>query len=575
MAAVEALVFVRQAPRRHFRSLGRPHRSPPGLVCGLMDGEPQGAASVISIASGRTVYHALVGGCHAHPDRDLLVFVDSHSDSRAYSWLEVVSLTERVAATLAALGVSEGSFVHIHSSNRPEFLYTWFACSRLGAVLVPTNTQSAPQEIEYILRHSGAQLSIVEEELVDSVANAAALLETAHVVVQLSRLTAEGSSTESLPAYDVAAPDRDLGVLYTSGTTSRPKGVLITEANYIFAGEVFAHNLRLSPSDRVLTVLPLFHANAQYYTVMGALVSRATIVLASRFSARRLMPLISEHRVTVASLFAAPMRMLLAQPEQTGWRDHSLRAVAFAQNLSGEEVDQWSRAIGAPLVQLYGMTETVGAPVVNPLNGETRADTIGRVSLGYTCRVIKDDGTLASVGEIGQLCVHGVPGTTLMRGYLNDPDATADMLRDGWLHTGDVVRVEADGFLVFVDRKKDLIKRAGENVAASEVEAVLRGHPAVVDAAVFGIPDPVRDQAIIAAVVLADGESADAPELLSWCADRLARFRVPNDIVILDRLPRTPVGKVQKHLLAASYGDNPASRAVYSAAVSPRPATEG
>ncbi len=519
-----------------------------------MDGPPHAPDSVMSIASGRTVYQALLGGCRAHPDRDLLVFADVDGDTRAYSWREVVSQTESTAATLASLGVATGSFVHIHSRNRPEFLFAWFACSRLGAVLVPTNTQSAPQELEYILRHSGALLSIVEDELIDSVAKAAAALEAAHMVVHLSRLTAERSAGEHTPGPAVVAPARDLGLLYTSGTTSRPKGVLITEANYIFAGEVFAHNMRLSPADRVLTVLPLFHANAQYYTVMGALVSRATIVLASRFSARRLMPLIGEHRVTVASLFAAPMRMLLAQPEQTGWRDHALRAVAFAQNLSGQELERWNHVIGAPLVQLYGMTETVGAPVMNPMNGETRADTIGRVSLGYTCRVIKDDGTLASTGEIGQLCVHGVPGATLMRGYLNDPEATAAALHDGWLHTGDMVRVEDDGFLVFVDRKKDLIKRAGENVAASEVEFVLRGHPAVADTAVFGVPDPMRDEAIIAAVVLADGEFAKASDLLRWCADRLARFRVPNDIVILDRLPRTPVGKVQKHLLAASYG---------------------
>jgi crotonobetaine/carnitine-CoA ligase len=245
--------------------------------------------------------------------------------------------------------------------------------------------------------------------------------------------------------------------------------------------------------------------------------------------------------------------MVLAQEPTPAWRDHRLRAVLFAQSLTDAEVEQWDRLTGAPLVQLYGMTETIGPPVINPLDGERRPQAMGRVALGYVCRVIRDDGSVAAVGETGQLCVHGVPGQTLMRGYLNDPAATGAALQDGWLLTGDIVRVESGGFLTFVDRRKDMIKRGGENIAASEVETVLRAHVGVVDAAVFGVPDAMRDERVIAAVVPAPEHAIEADELVAWCAERLAKFRVPSRVMIVGELPRTPVGKVQKHVLAEEF----------------------
>lgn len=503
--------------------------------------------ATLTVAAGRTVLDVLVAGADAHPDRDLLVYDDLDAGVTRLSWRQVLAQALAVAGRLHAEGVRAGDRVHVQLSNRPEFLFTWFGCAALGAAIVPTNTRASADELAHALGHSEARLSVVEAASRATVEAAAACLGRRLPVLDCTRESLAGEPIDPLSAGGGPRPGDDLGILYTSGTTSLPKGVRVTHANYVYAGEVVARNLRLGPDDRVLTVLPLFHANAQYYTTMGALVARATMILSSRFSARRAVGQAVAHGATILSLFAAPIRMILAQRPDPVWRDHRLRAVLFAQNLTDAELAAWDAVVGAPLLQIYGMTETIGPPLMNPLD-DPRPHTVGRVSLGYHCRVVREDGRPARVGEVGELHVHGTPGVSLMRGYLHDPVATTAALRDGWLMTGDSVRVERDGYLAFVDRRKDMIKRAGENVAASEVERVLRDHPAVRDVAVFGVPDPVRDEQIVAAVVLSDARAHER-DLIAWCAERMAPFRVPSRVMAVPALPRTAVGKVQKHLL--------------------------
>jgi crotonobetaine/carnitine-CoA ligase len=428
--------------------------------------------------------------------------------------------------------------VHLHLPNRPEFVLTWFAAAELGAAIVPTNVAAAPAEMAYIIGHAQAPISVTDAGGASTVAAARQALPRGGDVVVCEEADLLGLPTAVDRSWTPPAPGDELAVLYTSGTTSRPKGVRITHANYIYAGEVVAAALRLTAQDRFLTVLPLFHANAQYYSTMGTLVSGGTLL-----------------RASVASLFAAPMRMILAQKPSPRWREHSLRVVLFAQRLTAEELARWDAVVGAPLLQLYGMTETIGPPLMNPLYGERRHHSVGRPVLGYACRVVREDGTPAGVGEPGELLVSGVPGVSLMQGYLDDPQATADALRDGWLRTGDIVSVDADGFVTFVDRTKDMIKRAGENVAASEVEAVLLEHPGVADAAVFGVPDAMRDEQVIAYVVPRFGDAVSDEELVAWCAERLSKFRVPQHVVVTTDLPRTAVGKVMKHALRADFLD--------------------
>jgi crotonobetaine/carnitine-CoA ligase len=515
-------------------------------------GDSISGAGPFSPVSQRTVADLLREGLAAHPDRTLLVNEDPLGEVTSFSWREVIEHSAGVARALAEAGAEPGDRIHLHLSNRPEFLFAWFGAALSGLSIVPTNTNATAAEIGFIVGHAGTRISVTEDAHLETVD--AVYADVAGATV----LCCEREDLLSAVAADPGAAARsedELGIIYTSGTTSRPKGAIVTNANYLFVGEVYAKATALTPEDRLLVALPLFHANAQYYSTMGALTARATIVLVPRFSASRYLHQCAAHGATVGSLFSAPIRMILAQGSSARTRDHFLRVVFFAQNLSEAELERWELEVGAPLAQMYGMTETIGPPLMNPIWGVRKHHTVGRVTLGYQCRVVDEEGRDVGPGERGELWVGGVPGVSLIAGYLHDEKATAAAMADGWLRTGDVVAVDEDGYFAFVDRNKDMIKRAGENVAAGEVEAVLLDHPAVAEVAVVGVPDELREEAIIAFVVPA-GESASAAELIEWCAARLAKFRVPSEVATVSELPRTPVGKIQKHLLRAEYLDS-------------------
>jgi crotonobetaine/carnitine-CoA ligase len=268
-----------------------------------------------------------------------------------------------------------------------------------------------------------------------------------------------------------------------------------------------------------------------------------------RFSASRYFDKCVEYGCTVASLFAAPMRMILAQPHNLAHRQNRLRVVIFAQNLGAQQLEDWQRRFDAPLVQLWGMTETMGPPLMNPLRGERRNWTVGKPIGDYEVALRDESGNRVEAGVEGEITVRGVAGRSLMSGYFNNSLATAETMRDGWLYTGDNAIQDEDGYFRFVDRKKDMIKRAGENVSAGEVENVLLQHPAVFECAVIGLPDEMRDETIVAVVVLNPRQRVTQSELVEFCAGKLASFRVPQRVVFEESLPKTSVGKIQKHLI--------------------------
>jgi crotonobetaine/carnitine-CoA ligase len=474
-------------------------------------------------------------------DTPWLLFEDEPGSIRTVSWAEALERARRTATVLRAHGAGPGERVNVHLTNRPEFYDLWFAAAICGAVLVPTNPLLGPEELGYALEHARCRLSVTQGDLVQTVEQARASAPCTQAVLSIGPQWDRSVATADASGSDFnAAPDDVLSVLYTSGTTSRPKGVMVSHAAYLHAGEAVAQHVRLRPNDRQLVVLPLFHGNAQYYSSMSALVTGASVALAPRFSASRWSEQAERMGATVASLFAAPIRMILAAAPSPSDRGHRLRLALFAQNVTQAQLDNFEERFGCPLTQLYGMTETVAPPTINPVYGERRNLSIGRPTISARVRI--DDGELLVAGE---------PGWTLMSGYLDDPEATAAVLRDGWLHTGDGVREDDDGYLYFVDRSKDLIKRAGENVSTVEVEQVLDQHPTVYESAVVGLPDAIYDEIVAAFVVPAAGASADADELIAWCAERLAKFKVPARVEFVSELPRTPVGKIQKHLIRA------------------------
>ena len=512
----------------------------------------------MNIVGNRTLRLALEQKAEAFPDKTFLIFEHPDEQTSSYTFSQLDQMVNRTANALLDMGVKKGDKVNLHLTNCPEFLFTWWAAAKIGAVTVPTNPLSPPDELSYPVQHSESVISVTQPDLLPAVE---AIRDSCPDLRQVVLCGADDAPSGVLPFSELVEgqpdeldkvplePEDEAAIMYTSGTTSRPKGVLVTHANYIWAGEVVSKLMRLTPDDRQLVTLPLYHANAMYYSVTTALIVGASVALMPRFSASRFMKQSTRHECTVTSLFAAPMRMILAQPEDAADRENQLRLVIFAQNVTEAQLDEWHARFGAPLMQIYGMTETMGQPVTNPLDYTRNNMAMGMPTLGYECRIVDDDGRDVGVGVPGQLLVSGIPGRTIMKGYFKNPDATAETIRDGWLWTGDVVQADEQGYIHFVDRTKDMIKRAGENVAAGEVEMVIKTHPGVADAAVIGVPDPMRDESIKAFVILKEGHAATEEEIVEFCKSRLSKFRVPEFVEFLDDFPRTSVGKTQKHIM--------------------------
>ena len=506
----------------------------------------------------RTLREILEYRADTIPDELFVLFDDIDAGVSSYSYGAFDASVNRTAGMLRDLGIGAGDKINLHLGNCVEFLLLWFAAAKVGAVIMPTNVAASSDELEYLIDHSECRLIFTQPAYLEIARQVRRRCARVEAIVSCGQGDDDGHRFDELlasqsDARPPSAPqsEDDVGILYTSGTTSRPKGVLVTNANYIYAGETVAKAICLTPEDRHLVVMPLFHGNAQYYSTMSTLVTGASMVLSSRFSASRFFDQAMRHGCTVSSLFSAPMRMLLAQPARAEHAGNRLRAVLFAQSLTEAQLDEWQQRFGAPLLQLWGMTETMGPPLMNPLNYRRKNMSMGLPVMGYRVQIVDERGRPVARGEIGQIVVAGLPERTLMKGYFKNQEATADTIHDGWLWSGDNARQDDDGYFYFVDRAKDMIKRAGENIAASEVEAVILTHPQVFDCAVVGVPDPIRDESIVAFVVPVQGESVQGDAVIAWCKERLAGFRVPERVELRETLPRTSVGKIQKHVLRA------------------------
>ena len=495
---------------------------------------------------------------NTNPHKTFMVFEESDEITRLYSYSQFNAMVNKTANALLSLGIGKGDKINLHLTNCPEFLFLWFATAKIGAVMMPTNPLSPPDELRYPVDHSESVITVTQPDLLHNIEAILPLCPNIRNVV-LTRTNESkddvilfnelvDSQSEELADIDLNPLD-DAAIMYTSGTTSLPKGVMVTHANFVFLGEVLSKNMRMSPDDRYLVTLPLYHANAMYYMVTSSLMVGASIALMPRFSATRFMKQAIRYECTLTSLFAAPMRMILAQPIDKHERQNSFRLVIFAQNVTGSQMNAWEDRFGDSLMQIYGMTETMGQPLTNPVDYTRDNMTMGLPTLPYECKIVDPQGNEVTEGEAGELLVRGIPGWTIMKGYFKDPDATARTIKDDWLWTGDIVEIDDAGYFRFVDRSKDMIKRSGENIAASEVEDVIKGHPKVADVAVIGVPDEIRDESIKAFVILNAGKSSTADELIDHCRSKLSKFRVTVEIEFCDEFPRTSVGKIQKHIL--------------------------
>lgn len=502
-------------------------------------------------------------------DHDFLVFESADGRVMRYSYGGMDGLVAAVAGGLAALGVGRGSAVHLVLSNSPAFVATWLACARLGAWMVPADPDASEAEIAHQVARISPVAGICTSARADAYRRSVALAGAATTVVAVDE-----DDTELSPLRGPAAsanpvdPSTRLAVMFTSGTTATPKGVELTQGNYAFAGDVMAMASALSRHDRQLVVLPLFHANAQYYSFAAAISAGASVALVQAFSASGFMGHARRHNATHTSLFAAPIRMILARtPPDTA--PLKLRHAWFAQNLSAAHYEQISHLLGCRPRQIYGMTETLPAVLSNPPVGSLER-SIGVPTIGCHVRVMDATGQRARPGQVGSIQVGGHPGATLFLRYLDDPATTAAAIverhDDGfvWFDTGDRATVDEDGFHYFDGRRSDTLKVGGENVSIGEVEHVIAEHPAVYEVAVIGVPDPLRDEVPHAFVVLSAHESTDVvDDIRRFTEERLAGPKRPRVYTVVDELPRTSVGKIRKFLLTPS-GTDPAGEPNYN-----------
>ncbi|MCW2957744.1 MAG: AMP-dependent synthetase [Solirubrobacterales bacterium] len=443
---------------------------------------------------------------------------------------------QQAAAVLASRGVGAGDVVAIVLPNRAELVVALFATWRLGAAATPVNPVLTRPEMQYQVDDASAKVIV------------GSALELDGDVVDVEALTGAGAADAPAPApADVAADDLAL-LIYTSGTTGKPKGVMLDHANLLSMCEGAREWLKITDVDHSLLILPLFHANGIVAGTLTPLLAGGRVTIASRFSPKTFFGLVAKARPTYFSAVPAIYAMLSALDEAAEADTSSLRfVICGAAPMPAELIQRVEERFGVVLVEGYGLSEGTVASTINPLDGRPRKPgTVGLPLPGQEVAIVDEDGNHLPQGERGEVILRG---PNIMRGYLNKPEETAKTIKDGWLHTGDVGLLDEDGYLVLVDRIKDMIIRGGENIYPKEIESVLYSHDGVLEAAVIGRPDDVLGEVVVAYVALRPDASVTVDELHELCRGQLAKYKLPVLIELMDALPKNPVGKIDKPTL--------------------------
>jgi crotonobetaine/carnitine-CoA ligase len=487
------------------------------------------------------------------PDRRFVYF-----EGRWLTYGEVVSWAEAVSQGLSELGVTKGDRVAFLAGNSPGYFAAFLAVVRLGALFVPIIEGSKPREIEYVLSHSGSTFLVADvahlggitaapTDLLAGIQRVFVLPDPVHGYPEGGLAAEPGparTTLDELAEMDGAAPapavsgDDDLGIFYTSGTTGLPKGAVLPHRGFADAGRLMAERLEYGEDDVVLCLLPLFHVGGLHYCMAPAIAARSRVLLQRKFSVTRFWSDVEVSGATAGLLMPAMMAMLLTAPEADGDRSHSLRLVC-----SHTRDPKFSGRFGVDIVTTWALSEGSGIGTFTVPSYADHEDKLVGWPLGSgRLKVVDPVGEALPAGAVGEICIRH---DSLMREYWRNPEQTAVTLRDGWLHTGDAGRLDANGRLFFEGRVKNMIKRAGENVAAEEVQNVITTHPAVVEAAVIGVDDPIRTEEVKAFVVCSPGSALEPEEVVSWCQERLSEFKVPRYIEFCEALPKSTTGKVQ------------------------------
>ena len=501
-----------------------------------------------------TLFEVLRRHAELDQDRPWLTFERDDGEARSWTYGDFTCEVALTAGRLAELGIGRGSTFVVSLDNHPELIRLVLAASAMGCIAVPADTRLTERELGDYVDVSGARMLLACGAHEPAVAAAAA--RGMELVPVGDPLDDPAPASVSVPSTPAGNADEVFELLFTSGTTSRPKGVMLTSRAVIHGANAFAAGAGYTSDDVPLVALPLYHAAAQMHQLWPTLVRGGRAVVTERFAPTRFFAQAARHGATTSAQFAATLKLLLHRGSGADARRSRLRHVTFAQSLTPEEFADWDERFGIPMQQLWGMTETVGLPLMSPLAGDRRLASIGQPVEGYEVVVRGDRGEPVVPGEPGEITVRADPGATVALGYYRNQEATAELLRGDWLHTGDMATIDEEGYVYFLGRRGDIIRRAGTNFSALEVEEVVRQLPGVIDVAVVPMDDALGDQSV-AAFVVRDGERPSMDEIRSHCRGALAAFKRPQTIEFVPELPRTAVGKVQKHLLAASLRGSP------------------
>lgn len=488
------------------------------------------------------------------PGRAALTF-----GGRTTTYRELDERVTRLAHGLRELGVGPGDRVALLSANHPAYLETLFAAGLLGATFVPLNARLTAAEIEYTLRDSGASV------LIHSTASGAIATDAARAVDLRRRVVLEGPDDNGAPGYEelVAAAassriDEQVGhedpcfIMYTSGTTGRPKGVVLTHGNIVFAVMNAVIDLDLHSDEVALVCAPLFHTAALDMVALPTLLKGGNVLIAPGFDAGRVLEVLERDRVTYAFAVPTMLDQMTAHQRWPGTDLSAIRRILVGAAPVPPRTLRTYTERGVKMCQGYGLTEAgPGTLVLTPDNAERKLGTAGVPHFFTDVRIVGADGRAVAPGERGEI---QICGPNVMRRYWNNPQATADAFADGrWFRSGDVGAADADGFVSIVDRLKDMIISGGENIYPAEVEAAILDMPEVASCAVFGVPDEKWGETGCAAVTPAPGADIDHERLVDFLTPRLARYKIPKSTLVLDEIPRNATGKIRKDILRSRY----------------------
>ena len=501
------------------------------------------------------------------PERTAIVF-----DGKRFSFQELDERVKRLANALSGMGVGAGDRIATIQVNCNENIETYFAAAKLDAVYVPLNFRSHPEEIEYMIKDSKPKILITGERYVSMVDGVKENLTSVNGFVVLDHASAEGwesyeqllSASSSEDMYPMGDEDDLTMVMFTAGTTGSPKGVMLSHdsfASYILAN---VSPPELESEEKNILTVPLYHI-AGIQAVMAAIYGGRTLIIQRQFEPAEWMTLVQEEKANRAMMVPTMLKMLMDHPEFEKFDLSSLEVITYGAAPMPLEVIK--RAIskfpGAFFINAFGQTETAATITMLPpedhiLEGSeeeiekklNRLTSIGKPLSDVEVRIVNEGGGEVDVGETGEIVAQG---PRLMKGYWNQQEATAEALRGGWLYTGDLGYFDEDGYIFLSGRAKDFIKRAGEMVSPEEVEQVLHSHPFIDEAAIIGVPDVDWGERVRAIVVAKIGATIDEEEVMAYCKDRMASFKKPESVVVVEELPRNPLGKVLKRVLREEF----------------------